>query len=106
MYTTKLYFAKLTFRPEDTTGLVSDFKNKRRAFNKLLDSIATPKSAKTISLDEITPKVNSQFFHTHGDLTPAGFRQIWSSLSDAIEDMDKYGAQRAKTFAYNRPKKP
>lgn len=97
-YTTRIFVGKLTYRPDDAHGIPENFKSKRREFNRLLETLATDKGHQTISLDEITPKVDGAFFLTHGTLSNKGYNQIWLSLSNAIEDYDLHGNQKIKTF--------
>lgn len=97
-FTTKVIISKLTFRPEDAVGIVPGFREKRRKFNNQLDQIADQKRIRTISFDEITPKFSEAIFQSHGNLAKDGYRQIWNSLSNAIEDLDLLGAQRPKVF--------
>lgn len=97
-YTTRILVSKLTYRPEDAIGLVAGFKEKRRRFNNTLATVMQDKMVKTISFDEITPKFSSTIFHSHGNLAKDGYRQIWSSFNNAIEDLDLFGAQRPKVF--------
>lgn len=97
-YTTRLFVTKLTFRPDDAQGIPQNFRVKRREFNKLLDLVADNKEVRTITLDEITPKVNNAFFLAHGALSNKGYNQIWLSLNNAVEDIDLHGGQRHKRF--------
>lgn len=97
-YTTRVLYSKLTFRPEYTVGLVSGFKEKRRKFNTILGKVAEARAIQTISFDEITTKFSETIFHSHGNIARDGYRQIWMSLNNAIEDLDLLGAQRSKVF--------
>lgn len=97
-FTTKVIISKLTFRPEDALNLVAGFKEKRRQFNNLLDKICDNKRIRTISLDEITPKFSKSIFTSFGSIARDGYRQIWLSLNNAIEDLDLLGGQRPKVF--------
>lgn len=93
-----IYFVKLHWKPENAIDSVWMYPKKRRTFNRLLDSIMRPRGVKTISLNEITVKVDKGFFLNHRSLSERGFRQIWKSLSEAISDFDNFGHQNLVDF--------
>lgn len=93
-----IYFVKLHWKPESAVDSVAKYPKKRRTFNRLLDSIMRPRGTKTISLNEITTKVDKNFFLNHGSLSESGLKQIWKSLSDAIMDYDNFGYQKLIDF--------
>lgn len=98
-YTTRIIISKLTYRPEGATGIIIGFKEKRRQFNNILAKVTDPKRIKTVSFDEITPKFSENIFLPHGGLSKDGYRQIWLSLSNALEDFDLLGAQKIRVFS-------
>lgn len=93
-----IFFVKLNWKPEKAIDLVSAYPKKRRTFNKLLDSIVRPRGGNTILLHEINEKFDENMFLNHGELSDKGFRQIWASLSDALQDFETYGHQQKKEF--------
>lgn len=93
-----LYFIKLHWKPDNAVDSVPMYPKKRRTFNKLLDTIMRPRGVHTISLNEITVKIDKNFFLNHGSLSELGLRQIWKSLSNALSDYDTYGYQQLIDF--------
>lgn len=94
-----IFFVKLNWKPEKALESVSSYPKKRRTFNKLLDSIVRPRGGNTILLHEINGMLDEQLFLSHGDLSEKGYRQIWQSLSEALEDFETLGHQKKKEFA-------
>lgn len=93
-----IYVVKLHWKPDKAVDSVPMYPKRRRTFNRLLDTIMRPRGVKTISLNEITIKVDKNFFLNHGSLSELGHRQIWKSLSDAIKDYDNFGYQKLVDF--------
>lgn len=96
-----IYFVKLHWKPDKAIDGVAGYPKKRRTFNKLLDSIMRPRGVKTIALNEITTKVDKDFFLNHGSLSQLGYRQVWKSLSEALDDFNNLGYQRQIDFVMN-----
>lgn len=94
-----IFFVKLNWKPENAIDSVPNYPKKRRTFNKLLDTIVKPREAFTIMLHEINERFDKDFFLGHGDLSQKGYRQIWVSLSEAIQDFDFRGHQQAKNYS-------
>lgn len=99
-----IYFVKLHWRPEMGVDSIPMYPKKRRTFNRLLDTIMRPRNVRTISLNEITVKVNPEFFLAHGNLSEQGYRQLWKSLSEALEEFRTYGKQKPIDFVANKDK--
>lgn len=97
----ELFFTKLHWKPEGAIDTVLLYPKKRRTFNRLLDTIMKPRGAKTVNLNELTTKVDPDFFLGHGALSEQGFRQVWKSLSEAIHDYNNLGYQRQVDFIQN-----
>lgn len=96
---TKLFFVKLNWKPDKAVDSVPFYPKKRRTFNKLLDAITRPRGASTILLHEINDKLDPDLFLCHGELSPKGYRQVWSSLSEAIRDFKFKGHQKKKVYS-------
>lgn len=94
-----LFFVKLNWKPEKALDSVSFYPKKRRTFNKLLDSIVRPRGCSTILLHEINGKLDQNLFLSHGELSERGYRQVWSSLSEAIHDFENLGHQKKKDYS-------
>lgn len=94
----QLFMVKLHWKPEKAMDSVPLYPKKRRTFNRLVDTTMRPRGVKTISLNEITVKVDSNFFLGHGGLSELGYRQVWKSLSEAICDYDTLGYQKQIDF--------
>lgn len=94
----RIFFVKLNWKPEKSLDSVPQYPMRRRTFNKLLDAIVRPRGANTILLHEINEKIDPDFFLGHGDLSPKGYRQLWASLSEAIQDFMSLGHQQRKVF--------
>lgn len=96
---TRLFFVKLNWKPEKAVDSVMFYPRKRRTFNKLLDAVVRPRGVNTILLHEINDKLDSELFLSHGELSQKGYRQIWASLSGAIQDFQKLGHQQKKIYS-------
>lgn len=94
----RIFFVKLNWKPEKALDSVPQYPLRRRTFNKLLDAIVRPRGANTILLHEINDKFDPDLFLGHGDLSQKGYRQIWASLSNAIQDFMTLGHQQKKVF--------
>lgn len=94
----RLFFVKLNWKPEKSIDSVPGYPKKRRTFNKLLDTVVRPRGANTILLHEINDKLDPNLFLAHGDLSPKGYRQVWSSLSKAIQDFLSLGHRKKKVY--------
>lgn len=94
-----IFFVKLNWKPENALHSVPLYPKQRRTFNKLLDSMVRPRGGNTITLHKINDKFDKDLFLGHGDLSEKGYRQIWKSLSEAIEDFENFGHQQRKDFA-------
>lgn len=102
----QIYMVKLHWKPEKSIDTVHMYPKKRRTFNRLVDTTMKPRGVKTISLNEITVKVDSNFFLGHGSLSETGYRQVWKSLSEAIQDYNTLGYQKQVDFAPKTDYKP
>lgn len=94
----QIYMVKLHWKPEKAIDTVPMYPKKRRTFNRLVDNTMHPRGVKTISLNEITVKVDDNFFLAHGSLSELGYRQVWKSLSEALCDFDTLGYQKPVDF--------
>lgn len=95
----KLFVVKLNWKPENAIDSVMGYPKKRRTFNKLLDAIARPRCVTTLLLHEINATLDPDLFLNHGDLSDKGYRQVWKSLSEAIQDIEIKGKQTKKVFS-------
>lgn len=93
-----IFFVKLNWKPDNALESVHSYPKKRRTFNKLLDSIVRPRGGNTILLHEVNGSLDEQLFLNHGELSEKGYRQIWKSLSEAIQDFELQGHQKKKEF--------
>lgn len=98
----QLYMVKLHWKPDKALDSVPMYPKKRRTFNRLVDTTMRPRGVKTISLNEITTKVDDNFFLGHGSLSELGYKQVWKSLSEALRDFNTFGYQKPIDFV---PKK-
>lgn len=94
----RIFFVKLNWKPEKALDSVPQYPLRRRTFNKLLDAIMRPRGANTILLHEINDKLDPDLFLGHGELSQKGYRQVWASLSEAIQDFMTIGHQQKKVF--------
>lgn len=97
-YDPQIYIVKLHWKPDKAVDSVPMYPRKRRIFNRLVDTTMRPRGVKTISLNEITVKVDENFFLAHGSLSEMGYRQVWKSLSEALRDFDIRGYQKPVDF--------
>lgn len=95
----ELFVVKLNWKPEYALDSVSSYPKKRRTFNKLLDTVFRPRGVKTIMLHEVNATLDPDLFLTHGELSEKGYRQVWKSLSVAIQDFNAKGHQKKKVFS-------
>lgn len=93
-----LYFVKLNWKPEKAVDSVSGYPKKRRTFNKLLDTIVRPRGVNTILLHEVNDRLDTGLFLAHGELSEKGYRQVWASLSGALQDFHELGHQAKKVY--------
>lgn len=94
-----IFFVKLNWKPDKAVDSVIGYPKKRRTFNKLLDSIVRPRGGNTITLHEINERYDETLFLAHGELSEKGYRQVWNSLSEALEDFEHIGKQKRKDFS-------
>lgn len=94
-----IYLVKLNWKPENALDSVPGYPKKRRTFNKLLDTVVRPRGAKTIMLHEVNATLDPDLFLAHGDLSEKGYRQVWKSLSEALQDFKNTGHQKKKVFS-------
>lgn len=95
----QIFMVKLNWMPDKSVDAVPGYPKKRRTFNKLLDTVVRPRGVKTMMLHEINANWNPDFFLTHGSLSEKGYRQVWKSLSEAIQDFQTAGHQKKKVFS-------
>lgn len=93
-----IFMVKLCWKPDNALDSVPQYPRKRCMFNKLLDEIVRPRGVRTVILHEINTTLDKNLFLNHGDLSEKGYRQIWKSLSEAVNDFDVRGHQQKKTF--------
>lgn len=64
------------------------FKANRRKYNKILLRCAELLNYTLINFTEFTKENDNGFFTQNGDITPKGYRNVWTTISDSIHRAD------------------
>lgn len=64
------------------------FKSNRKKFNRLLQKAEEQLDYKSICMSEFTSENENKFFSDDGAITQKGYRNIWTTISDAIHKSD------------------
>lgn len=71
-----------------STPYPKGFKANRRKFNRLLLKFEEDLNYKSINMPDFACENENQFFTENGGITQKGYRNIWSTISDAIHKSD------------------